>query len=119
MNFSKSAKRHNMTVQTCAEEKNLVEYGFKKEDCFSATLAFKLTGKTNFKYWKARNKETYKCIEMVDIGFYNSCKHFCKYCYANYDEKKVENNCEKHDPNSSLLIGNLRNDDIIKKESKE
>ncbi len=35
INFSSIASKHNMTVQTCFEEKNLVEYGFKKEDCIS------------------------------------------------------------------------------------
>ena len=37
------------------------------------------------------------CVEMVDIGAYNSCKHFCKYCYANYDEKQVLNNLKESD----------------------
>lgn len=114
INFNRSARKHNMTVQTCAEEHNLVEYGFKKEECLSATFAYKLTGKTNFKYWKARNKKTCRCVEMVDIGTYNSCKHFCKYCYANYDEKKVDSNYEKHNLTSSLLIGTIHKDDIIK-----
>ena len=51
---------------------------------------------------------------MVDVGVYNSCKHLCKYCYANYDEKQVIDNTKKHNPNSSLLIGELEQDDIIK-----
>ena len=35
INFSNSAKKHNMTVQTCCEKKNLCEYGFIKNDCIS------------------------------------------------------------------------------------
>ena len=112
--FSRSAKEHNMTVQTCFEKENLVEYGFKKEDCLSHTMAFKLTGKTNFKKWKARKNGNCNCVEMVDIGVYNSCKHFCKYCYANYDEEQVIKNYKNHDQNSSLLIGKIEQDDIIK-----
>jgi len=110
LSFSKSAKSHGMTVQTCFEEKTLIEYGFKKGECLSHEMAFKLTNKT-YKSWKARGC---KCVEMVDIGVYNSCKHFCKYCYANYDEKKVLDNYKLHDDNSSLLIGHLENNDIIK-----
>lgn len=111
--FSESAKKNGMTVQTCCEERNLVEYGFIKDDCLSHTLAFKLTGKVYKKYY-ARNNKNCKCVEMVDVGVYNSCKHFCKYCYANYDEKIVNKTYEKHNPNSSLLIGNLESDDIIR-----
>lgn len=113
INFSNSAKKFGMTVQTCSEEENLTEYGFIKQDCISHSLAFKLTGKTNFKRWTSRNNKNCNCVNMVDIGVYNSCKHFCKYCYANYDEKKVITNFNNHNPNSSLLIGNLESDDII------
>ena len=114
ISFSKSAKENNMTIQTCFEEKNLIEYGFIKGDCLNAELAFKLTNKVFSKKWKARKGKLCNCIEMVDIGVYNSCKHFCKYCYANYDEKKVNNNYNLHNPKSSLLIGELKDDDIIK-----
>ena len=113
INFSSIAKKHNITIHTCAEVHNLVEYGFEKDECMSKELAFKLTGK-KFKKWKARKNVPCECIEMVDIGVYNSCKHFCKYCYANFDEKEVDNNYKNHNPNSSLLIGELKEDDIIK-----
>lgn len=112
--FSKIAKDHNIKVQTCAEERNLTEYGFNKGKCLYFNTAFKLTGKTKLKKWKARNKKECKCAEMVDIGAYNSCRHFCKYCYANCDEKKVIENSKKHNPKSSLLIGELQSDDTIK-----
>jgi len=111
--FSNSAKKYGMTVQTCFEDRNLVEYGFQKGDCLSQELALRLTGKT-YKQWKARKGNKCQCVEMVDIGCYNSCKHFCKYCYANFMENEVMKNYEQHDPTSSLLIGHLKPDDVIK-----
>lgn len=111
--FSEEAKKYGMSVQTCFEDNTLVEYGFIKNECMSKELAKRLTGK-DYKKWKARSQNKCECVQMVDIGVYNSCKHFCKYCYANFDEKKVLKNMEKHNPNSSLLIGELESDDVIK-----
>ena len=113
LNFSWIAKEHHIIVQTCGEKKDLVEYGFIKDECLSRSLAYKLTGK-NFPRWQARNNKNWNCANMVDIGSYNSCLHLCKYCYANYDESSIKANVLQHDVNSSLLIGNLNNDDIIK-----
>ena len=108
--FSRIASENDMTVQTCFEEKTLTEYGFINRQCLSKELAYRLTGK-KFKLWQARKC---KCVEMADIGTYNSCKHFCKYCYANFDESKINSNVVNHDPNSSLLVGYLKDDDEIK-----
>ena len=117
-NFSASALKHHMIVHTCFEDRDLTEYGFSKDECLSHELAYKLTGKVYKKEWKARKEGKCHCVQMVDIGVYNSCKHFCKYCYANYDEKQVQDNFINHDPNSSLLVGKLNENDIIKKRTK-
>lgn len=47
-----------MTVQTCFEDRNLSEYGFKIGECISHELAYKLTCKT-YKNWTARKEQ--KC----------------------------------------------------------
>ena len=113
LNFSRSALENGMSVQTCFEERNLVNYGFTRGECLSLSLAEKITGKKP-KKWKTRGKKGCNCAEMVDVGVYNTCKHFCKYCYANYYEKMVNDNTLRHDVNSSLLIGRIDIDDVIK-----
>jgi len=111
--FSSVAKSHNITVQTCAEQRNLVEYGFEQGECISQEAAYILTGK-KFKKQKIRPNVNCQCIETVDIGQYNTCNHLCKYCYSNFDESQIKQNMLKHDINSPLLIGNIEDDDIIK-----
>lgn len=111
--FSKSAHDNGMSVQTCFEDNDLTQYGFVKGECLSHELAYILTGK-KFKSSNVRKEKKCECVQMVDIGDYNSCMHMCKYCYANYDEKMVSSNFKRHDDNSSLLIGTIQNDDVIK-----
>lgn len=111
--FSKSAYDNGMSVQTCFEDEDLTQYGFVKGECLSHELAYILTGK-KFKSSNVRKEKKCECVQMVDIGDYNSCMHMCKYCYANYDEKVVSSNFERHDDNSSLLIGTIQSDDVIK-----
>ena len=113
LSFSNSARMHNMTVQTCSEYYTLEEYGFVVNDCVSKELAKKLTGK-NYPTWKGRNNKYCGCANMVDIGSYNTCSHYCKYCYANYDEDKIKDNIKNHHFDSTMLIGYLESDDEVK-----
>lgn len=105
-----TAKKYGMKVQTCFEKMDLSKYGIANTPCVPRGLAFEKTGK-KFKLWNARKCG---CVEMVDIGAYNTCPHLCKYCYANYKENEVLKNKQQHNPNSSLLIGEIASNDEIK-----
>ncbi len=116
--FGKIANENNINIFTCGEDRTLKEYGFIKGSCISkeyATNLLKALNKTaKFKKQTARKYMNCDCVQMVDIGEYNSCMTRCKYCYANFDETKIDLNYKEHDDNSSLLIGHIEPDDIIK-----
>jgi hypothetical protein len=46
-----------------------------------------------------------QCIASKDIGAYNTCPHFCTYCYANTSEKVVLANSSKLRFGSDCLLG--------------
>ena len=101
-------EKNDIKIISCMENK--YQIGDEKDCCVSIKYAFERTGKL-FKEWKARDCH---CVNMVDVGAYNSCLHGCKYCYANFDSKQIVLNYKMHDVNSSLLIGQLNLDDQIK-----
>ena len=89
-------EKNDIKIISCMENK--YQIGDEKDCCVSIKYAFERTGKL-FKEWKARDCH---CVNMVDVGAYNSCLHGCKYCYANFDSKQIVSNYKMHDVNSSL-----------------
>lgn len=110
--ISRECHKHHIRVHTCFEKRNLVEYGFDEEVCLSHELAYMLTGK-KYPNWKARKEGLCNCVNIVDIGVFNTCLHFCKYCYANFKEEDVLKNRRLHDPSSTMLIGKLKDTDKV------
>lgn len=112
--FSEIASKYGIKIQSCSEKIDLTEVGIEHGACIDKNLIESIIGyKLDVKKDKSQRSEC-QCVQSVDIGQYNTCPHLCKYCYANYNKERVFSQKELHDKNSSLLIGNLHDDDIIK-----
>lgn len=109
-NFARIAKQYNLKIQTCAE-KNID--GIEKGACIDKQLIESIC-EYQLKVEKDKTQRVdCLCVESVDVGEYDTCPHFCGYCYANNNKKII---CEKNKNNnksSQLLVGELRKTDKI------
>lgn len=103
--FAETGRRHNMTVRSCLEGVELAQFGVDVSGCMSQAVIEHAIGEKLI-VPRSRHILDCECVMGNDIGAYNSCAHFCRYCYANYDKEAVRANMKKHDPDSPFLIGN-------------
>ena len=113
-NFSKIAKEYGIRMKTCVEGTLLDQFGFDSSGCMTQQVIEKAIG-NNLKIPKGKYRiRECDCIFGRDIGAYNTCLHGCKYCYANFSTKLVKRNWKLHNPDSPLLIGNVKDSDVVK-----
>ena len=107
------AAAHGMTVKPCAEGDELAAFGADCGGCMRISDYEKAIGKQlNAPKRKGARAEC-ACYLSCDIGAYNTCRHLCRYCYANAEVGKVLANSRRHDPASPFLIGNYMEGDEI------
>ncbi|WPX08766.1 DUF1848 domain-containing protein [Anaerocellum danielii] len=110
--ISKIGKKYNLSVETCAQKLPVEELGLKKAQCVDGDLINELKREKGFgndiKYKKDKNqRKECGCVQSVDIGMFNTCRHFCIYCYANHGKDSIIKNAQKYDVNSPLLCSCL------------
>lgn len=117
--FQKTAIECGLYIDTCAEKIDLRKYNIGHACCIDKERFERISGyKLEVKKDSNQRKEC-GCVASIDIGTYNTCKHGCAYCYANYSKNVVEKQTRMHDPKSPLLFGRIGENDVIKERKME
>lgn len=112
--FSDIAKEYGFYIDTCAEKIDLGDLQIAHACCIDKDR-FERLGNYKLKLGKDLNQRgECKCIASIDIGAYNTCRHGCLYCYANYNQNTARKNAYEHKTDSPLLFGEIGEGDVIK-----
>lgn len=107
------ATAHGMTVKPCAEGNELAQFGADCGGCMTIADYEKAIGQKLIVPKKKGARAECSCYLTCDIGAYNTCKHLCRYCYANAESETVLKLSSQHNPTSPFLIGDYQPDDLI------
>lgn len=107
------AQRYHMQIQTCAEDVDLSRFSIRKGLCIDRLELEELLQHSLDHIQGKGVRNSCGCMPSVDIGDYNCCAHGCRYCYANYNETQIYERMQLHDPNSSILLGYVEDEDVI------
>lgn len=111
--FAEIGRQYDIIIKACAEGDELAPYGVDCSGCLTQEVyETVLHTKLDMPKIKGQRNEC-ACFFGNDIGAYDTCRHFCKYCYANTDYRAVLSNSKLHNPDSPFLIGTHQAGDIM------
>lgn len=109
----KIGRQYDIIIKACAEGDELAPFGIDCNGCLTQEVyETALHTKLDMPKIKGQRNEC-ACFFGNDIGAYDTCRHFCKYCYANTDYRAVLSNSKLHNPDSPFLIGTHQAGDIM------
>ncbi len=76
------ARDRGMTIQSCAEKRDLRPYGIEPGACIDARLIRELFGVSVPERKDPGQRGACRCAVSRDIGTYGTCRYGCLYCYA-------------------------------------
>lgn len=109
----KIAQDCGMVLTPCGEGQLLASYGADCSGCLTIGTYERALGKKLIVPAFKPSRPICACYLSCDIGAYDTCRHFCRYCYANTSRQVVLDNRIKHDDQSPFLIGGYEPNDII------
>ena len=112
--FAATAKTHALPISACAEPLDFSAYGVERGRCVDPERIGRLTGRTISAAKDKNQRPTCGCAASVDVGAYNTCRHGCRYCYANFSPESTAARVALHDEASPLLVGHLEDGDKVK-----
>lgn len=117
--FARIGRENGMTIKACAEGEELAPYGVDCRGCMTLETYEKALHGRLCAPKLSQGRSGCACYLSCDIGQYDTCGHFCRYCYANSSPEAVRRNMQRHDPKSPFLVGNAEPGDRIRQAKQE
>ena len=111
--FVRIGREYDLTIKPCGDSRHLYNTGADCSGCLTVKTFETAIGQNLEVPPNPNNRKECACYLTGDIGAYNTCAHFCRYCYANAEKELVLRNMRHHDSRSPFLIGTAQPGDVI------